>query len=377
MVTTTEGMAHNARPYLYGPEEAGFVEALHSGHYNHTAVTDGFEAAVAQFLGVPETVAVASGTSALHIALLAAGVGRGHEVIVPSMTFCATVQAILAVGARPRFVEVDARSMCVEAGEVLDAITSDTRAVMPVLYGGRAVDLTAAQPVLTERGITVVEDAAHAFGSCQGTRRVGATGVLTCFSFGPIKNITCGQGGMVVPRTPLEAGICRRLRGLGISESAARRAEATSYAVDGFGLRVQMSSLNAAIGLAQLARFSEAEARRKTLWRAYATLLDGVEGIALVDADIDRTVPHLCAVRVLRGRDRVFRALRERGIGVGTHYPPNHLQPAFAEWYRPLPVTERVGQQIMTLPFHQGMTETDVEQVTAALRRLVVTDAPR
>ncbi|MEU8349123.1 DegT/DnrJ/EryC1/StrS family aminotransferase [Streptomyces sp. NPDC048845] len=368
--TTSPGIARNARPYLYGGEEAALAEALHAGQYNHGELTEEFEQRVAAFLGVPETVAVASGTAAIHVALLAAGVGPGHEVVVPSFTFCATVQAILATGARPRFVEVNPGTGCVESDEVLAALTPQTRAILPVLYGGRPVDLTETRPALDEDGVTIVEDAAHAFGSRQGTRRVGATGVLTCFSFGPVKNLTCGLGGMIVPRTPLEADTCRRLRGLGIVESAAHRAESTTYTVDGFGMRVQMSPLNAAIGLVQLRHLGETKTRRRELWRAYAAALDGIDGLALVDADVERTLPPMFAVRVFDGRrDQVFRTLRQHGIGVGVHYPPNHTQPAFSEWHRPLPVTEHLGQEIMTLPFHQNLTPADATHVACELDR--------
>ncbi|MGA5635042.1 DegT/DnrJ/EryC1/StrS family aminotransferase [Streptomyces lydicamycinicus] len=370
LTAASPDVSHNARPYLYGGEEAALTDALRARQYNHGPVTEEFEQAIATYLGVPETVAVASGTAALHVGLLATGVGPGHEVIVPSFTFCATIQAILATGARPRFIEVNPGTGCVEPSEVLAALTPRTRAVMPVLYGGRAVDLAAARPALDEQGVTVVEDAAQAFGSWQGEHRVGATGVVTCFSFGPIKNLTCGLGGAIVPRTPLEADTCRRLRGLGIVESAARRAEATTYRVDGFGMRVQMSPLNAAVGLVQLRHFHEAETRRRELWRAYAAALNGIDSVALVDADVDRTVPPLCAVRIPDGRrDRVFRALRDRGIGVGVHYPPNHTQPAFSPWYRPLPVTERLGREIMTLPFHQHLTLADADHAAGELRR--------
>ncbi|WP_055545791.1 DegT/DnrJ/EryC1/StrS aminotransferase family protein [Streptomyces sp. NBRC 110028] len=371
--TTTPDIARNARPYLYGGEEAAIAGALSAGQYNHGAVTEEFEQRIAAFLGVPDVVAVASGTAALHVGLLAAGVGPGHEVLVPSFTFCASVQAIVATGARPRFIEVNPGTGCVEPAEVLAALTPHTRAVLPVLYGGRAVDLAPARPTLDAQGVTVVEDAAQAFGSWQGERRVGTTGVVTCFSFGPVKNLTCGLGGVIVPRTSLEADTCRRLRGLGIVEPSTRRAEMTAYTVDGFGMRVQMSPLNAAVGLVQLAHFAEAENRRRSLWRAYATALDGIGGVALVDADVDRTVPPMCAVRVPDGRrDRVFLELRNRGIGVGVHYPPNHTQPAFSTWHRPLPVTERLGQEIMTLPFHQHLTPTDAEHAAAELRRALV-----
>ncbi|MFF7648921.1 DegT/DnrJ/EryC1/StrS family aminotransferase [Streptomyces sp. NPDC007983] len=371
--TASPDIARNARPYLYGGEEAAITSALSAGQYNHGAVTDKFEQRVAAFLGVPDVVAVSSGAAALHVGLLAAGVGPGHEVLVPSFTFCASVQAIVATGARPRFIEVNPGTGCVEPAEVLAALTPDTRVVMPVLYGGRAVDLAPARLSLDEQGVTVVEDAAQAFGSWQGERRVGTTGVVTCFSFGPIKNLTCGLGGAIVPRTPQEADTCRRLRGLGIVESSARRAEMTTYMVDGFGMRVQMSPLNAAVGLVQLDHFAEAESRRRSLWRAYATALDGIDGVALVDADVDRTVPPMCAVRVLDGcRDRVFRELRNRGIGVGVHYPPNHTQPAFSTWHRPLPATERLGREIMTLPFHQHLTPTDAQHAAAELRRALL-----
>ncbi|MCJ0868019.1 DegT/DnrJ/EryC1/StrS aminotransferase family protein [Streptomyces sp. AP-93] len=374
MKTSTAAAAiPNARPFLYGQEASAITAALRSGQYGHTDTTDAFEAAIAAFLDVPDAVAVASGTSALHVALLAAGIGPGDEVIVPSLTFCASVQAILATGAAPRFADVSPRTLCVDSHHVLDALTPSTRAVVPVLYGGRAVDLADAEPALAERGITVIEDAAHAFGSYAGTRRVGATGKLTCFSFGPIKNLTCGQGGMIVPRSPEEAEKCRLLRGLGIVESPAQRAEATSYTVDGFGLRAQMSSLNAAVGLAQLDHFTETQTARKALWRTYADALHDVGGATLIDVDIEQSVPHLCAVLVAaRDRDHVFRTLRRRGIGVGTHYPPNHQQPAFATWSRPLPVTEGVGREILTLPFHQHMTHADAEHVGMELGKAIV-----
>jgi len=363
----------NARPYLHGTEAAALTAALNAGQYGHGPITEEFERAVAAYLGVDDVVAVESGTAALHLALLAAGIGAGDEVVVPSMTFCASVQAITAAGARPRFAEIDPDTLCVSADSVLEALTEDTRAVMPVLYGGRAVDLTQAAPVLAERGITVIEDAAQAFGSRHGDRKVGAygaQGTLTCFSFGPIKSLTCGQGGCVVPRTPEEAERVRLLRMLGIRQSQADRIRTTTYSVDRTGWRYPMSALNAAIGLVQLDRFEQIEAARPQLWRTYRDALAEVEGVVLVDVDVERSVPFNCVVRV-PDRDMVFAALHAQGIGVGVHYPPNHLQPAFAPWHRPLPVTEQVAQEIMSLPFHPEMTEQDVSVVVNALRQAV------
>ncbi|WP_405743698.1 DegT/DnrJ/EryC1/StrS family aminotransferase [Streptomyces sp. NBC_01525] len=367
-VSSVPDARRNASPYLYGLEAAAVTRVLEAGQYGHTAVTEEFERRVAAFLGVPDAVAVASGTAALHAALLAAGVGPGDEVIVPSMTFCATVQAIVAVGAVPRFVDIAPATLCVTDQLVMEAVSGATAAVVPVLFGGRPVDLTAVRGELAERGIAVIEDAAHAFGSRTGTHRVGATGALTCFSFGPIKNLTCGQGGMVIPRTTREADRLRRLRLLGVVQPQDERANATTYRVDSFGLRYQLSGINAAIGLAQLDHFATTEHARRRLWRAYRDALAPMDGVTLVDADADRAVPHLCQVRVPAPlRDKVFAKLRARDIGVGVHYPPNHLQPAFAAWRRPLPATERVGEEVLSLPFHQHLTKTDTALVVSAL----------
>ncbi|WP_151775699.1 DegT/DnrJ/EryC1/StrS family aminotransferase [Streptomyces abyssomicinicus] len=367
-MTTTARPDHtrNASPYLYGQETAAVAQALQGGQYGHSHVTEEFEHRIAEFLGVPDAVAVTSGTAALHTALLAADVGPGMEVIVPSMTFCATIQAILAVGATVRFIDVDPTTLCVTDQLVMDAVTDTTAAVIPVLFGGRAVDLLGARQELNQRGIAVIEDAAHAFGSRSGQHLVGTTGALTCFSFGPIKNLTCGQGGMVIPRSPEEADTVRRLRLLGVQESQGERANITTYRVGGFGLRYQLSAINAAIGLAQLDHFATTADTRRHLWHVYRDALAPLDGVVLVDVDVDHAVPHLCQI-LTPHRDQVFAELRAQGIGVGVHYPPNHLQPAFAAWHRPLPATEQVGREVLSLPFHQHLTEKDIDTVVTAL----------
>lgn len=362
--------ARNARPYLTGQETEAIADALAVGQFGHGPATEQFEHALAQFLGVRDVVTVSSCTDTLKIALLVAGVRPGDEVLVPSQTFCATVQAVLTVGASPRFVDIDPDTQCVTARTVQDALTARTRVLLPVLYGGRAVDLTALADVLTERGIAVVEDAAHAFGSFQGEQPVGTTGVLTCFSFGPIKNLTCIEGGALVPRTPEDAQAARRLRTLGIGQTQADRIRTTTYTVHSTGFRATLSAVHAAVGLAQLARFPQTARARQDLWRAYAAALADVPGATLVDVDIERTVPFNCVVRVA-DRDRVFVTLRDLGIGVGVHYPPNHLQPAFRPWHRPLPATETSAAQLLSLPFHLGLSDDDVHHVTTTLDKIL------
>ena len=171
--------SRGASPYLYGREADAVAAVLASGHYGHTEVTERFERAVADFLPADDVIAVASGTAALHLAVEAAGIGDGHEVVVPSMTFVATVQAVIAAGARPRFADIDPATLCVRPGDVLEALTPNTRAVIPVAYGGRAVDLSPIMGDLASRGIEVIEDAAQAFGSRRGNTRVGADPAVT------------------------------------------------------------------------------------------------------------------------------------------------------------------------------------------------------
>lgn len=360
-------ISRNALPYLHGCEAEAVTRVLATGYYTHGPESELFERELAAFLSVPDVVAVSSGTAALHIALLAAGIGPGDEVVVPSLTFCASVQAILACGAVPRFADVAPATLCVTASDIIEAITPATRAVMPVLFGGRAVDLTEIAPELARRGIFIIEDAAHAFGSWVGEQRVGGTGTLTCFSFDPIKNLTCGEGGALVPSCPAEAIRARCLRDLGIAQSRDRRSAAVSYSVETFGLRAHLPAVNAAIGRVQLACFPSAAERRRRLWYAYQEALDGLDGVTLVDVDIDRSVPFNCVVRIAARRDEVFTWLRAQGVGVGVHYPPNHVQPAFAAWRRSLPRTEFAGRQVLSLPFHPTMNPDDAVHVADLL----------
>ncbi|MFJ1742587.1 DegT/DnrJ/EryC1/StrS family aminotransferase [Streptomyces microflavus] len=359
---TPASVRYNARPYLHGPETAAMAAAMEAGQYGHGPQADLFESELAAYLGVPDVVAVSSATTGIHLALMACGVGPGDEVIVPSQTFAATIQPIVALGAFPRFIDHHPDTLCIEPEAVREAITPATRVVLPVLYGGRPVGLGSIAPELEHRGIQVVEDAAQAFGS----QRV-ASRATTVYSFGPIKQLTALVGGAIVPRTTDQADALRRMRALGITSSQTQRIQTTTYTVDGPGLRGVLPDVNAAVGRVQLARFDTVAARRVALWKAYAHALHGTPDVSLVDVGVgDGTVPFNCVVRV-PDRDRVHRTMQVRGIGVGVHYPPNHLQPAFARFTRPLPVTERVAGEILSLPFHPAMTPDDARWTATAL----------
>ena len=341
--------------------------ALASGYYGHGEQTRAFETELAAYFGGERVVLCTNtGTSALHLALAACGIGPGAEVLVPSLTFVASFQADAMTGAKPIACDVEETTGLVDLRDARRRITPRTRAIMPVHYGGYPGDLPAVHAFATAHGLRVVEDAAHAFGSRCGARRVGSFGDVACFSFDPIKNITAGQGGAVVTGDRAVARRVATLRNLGI-EASADGGEA--FEVTGIGWRYQMSDLMAAIGRAQLARFeSEVKPARLALLAHYRERLAACRGVRLL-AWTDGTVPHILPVRVAAGkRDAVRAALRDEGYESRVHYAPNHRLAAFADG-QPRPTCERLHAELVTLPFHAGVSHTDVDTITGVLAR--------
>ena len=336
------------------------------------STTKAFEAAIKDYIGAKHVVAVNTGTSALHIALDALGLKPGDEVVVPSLTFVASIQAILAVGARPVFCDIRANTLNMDPADVHRRITQRTRVLMPVHYGGLACEMEEIVAIAREHGVRIVEDAAHAFGSTYCGRKIGTIGDVTCFSFDPIKNITCGEGGAVVTDDDSVAARLIPKRILGIDNdtwSRYRNERNWFYEVITPGYRYHLSNINAAIGLEQLKRAEAFRARKRAIVARYDAELAGLEGLALLKRNLDETFPFFYIVRVLAGRrDALMRSLKERGVGTGVHYIPNHVQPLFAEFRAELPVTERVSEEILTLPLYYEMTDADVATVLTAVR---------
>jgi len=360
------------RPYL-GQEELTAVAKVFDGRWlGKGAVTQEFEKRLREFLGAEHVLAVNTGTAALHLALTALGLGPGDEVIVPSLTFVSSAQAVLAVGARPVFCEVNEDTLTIDVHDVGRRVTARTRAVMPVHYGGLVCDMEALLPFAREKQIWVVEDAAHAFGSSYKGRRVGTLGDVTCFSFDPVKNISCGEGGAVVTDNEDLAHRLLPVRNVGIKKDSWDRQDGTRdwfYEVVTPGYRYQLSNLNAAIGLEQLKRFAVFKARKQEIVRRYDRAFTDVGRLRLLSRNLDEVFPFFYVVRVLgQRRDALIEYLREREIGAGVHYIPNHLQPLFADCRVPLPTTERLFEEIITLPLYFEMTDAEVEAVIAAVR---------
>jgi perosamine synthetase len=358
------------RPCVGEDELAAVREVFAGGWLGMGPVTRAFEQALQEFLGVKHVAAVNTGTSALHLALDALGLGPGDEVILPSLTFVASAQAVLAVGAQPVFCEARPETLTLDVRDAARRVTGRTRAIMPVHYGGLACDMDEVLAFAAARRLRVVEDAAHAFGSLYKGRQIGTLGDVTCFSFDPIKNITCGEGGAVATADDAVAQRVLSRRVLGMDRNTRDRPgeRRWCYEVVAPGFRYHLSDINAAIGLRQLARLGEFRARKRDIVRRYDAAFAGLGGVQTV-RHTDETFPFFYVLRVTDGRrDRLMSYLAERDIGTGVHYVPNHLQPLFKGQGPPLPVTERLFHEIVTLPLYFEMTDPDVDAVITGVR---------
>ena len=356
-----------SRPSL-GEQELGRVkEVFDSGWLGHGTSVIEFEKQVQELLGARHVVSVNTGTSALHIALDALDIGADDEVIVPSLTFCGCVQVITALNAIPIFCEVEPETLNIDVEDARRCITDNTKAIMPVHFCGNACELDSLLALGKENGLRILEDAAHAFGSSYKGRMIGSFGDLTCFSFDPIKNITCGEGGAVVTSDERVADLVRRKRMLGMDRDGWRRNSSEQkniYDVNTQGYRYHMSNINAAIGLAQLPKLNLFRERKRHIVRQYNECFERINGLKILKWDIEESFPFAYILLVQDGRRDALRAfLAEHDVGTGVHYTPNHMQSYFAPYSRPLPNTEHLYQQLLTLPLYYEMTEEDVVRV--------------
>lgn len=363
-----------------GDEEAAAVkDALSFGYFGHAAKVIEFEQRLGALLGVSHVVATNTGTSALHLALSALGIGPGDEVIVPTLTFVGCFQSIRATGARPVPCEVLPDTLSIDVADVRRRTTPATKAIMPVHYAGNPCDLTALREFASSRGLRIIEDAAHAFGSIFEGRPIGNGGDIVCFSFDSIKNITCGEGGAVICPDEGLADTMRRQRLLGMERkshaSTSWKDRAWKFEVTSPGYRYHMSNLNAAIGLAQLDKLDGFITRRREICRRYDTEFAQLSGVKPLAIDYTKAAPHIYVVRVPGGRrDGLITFLKNRDIETGIHYMLNHLHPLFDDGTR-LPVTEGLFDEILTLPLHCELSDDDVAKViesVAAFDRVAV-----
>ncbi|MET9397560.1 DegT/DnrJ/EryC1/StrS family aminotransferase [Kitasatospora sp. NPDC002965] len=364
-------------PWLGEEEAEAAAEAVRSGWVAQGPRVAEFERAFAEHLGVEHAVAVSSCTTALHLALIGAGVGPGDEVVVPSLSFVATANAVTYVGAVPVFADVDPATGNLTAATVEPLLTPRTRAVVVVDQGGVPVDLDAVRAVAGPRGITVVEDAACGAGSVYRDRPVGSTAAIAAYSFHPRKLLTTGEGGMVTCRDGELAARLRRLREHGMSVSAADRHAAAGGAnlletYDEIGFNYRMTDIQAAVGLVQLRKLPAMVARRRELAGRYRELLAGT-GLRLVD-DPPHGTTNYQSCWVLPpdgapGRAELLARLAEAGVSARRGIMAAHLEAPYKGTARvPLPATELLTRRSLILPLYHALTEEQQDRVVGALR---------
>ncbi|MGZ2384909.1 DegT/DnrJ/EryC1/StrS family aminotransferase [Rhizobium brockwellii] len=348
---------------IKGEIDAAVLGVLASGQYVLGDEVAHFEQEFADYCNVKHAIAVNTGTSALHLALLAAGVGPGDEVITVPFTFVATVSAICYTGARPVFVDVEPVTLTMDPAEVEAKITPRTKAIVPVHLYGQMTDMDAIKAIAERHGIPVIEDACQAHGAQYKGHRAGSIGLSGCFSFYPGKNLgACGEGGMVVTNDDDQAKTMRMLRDWGQEQRYHHLLKGFNYrmdAIQGAILRVKLRHLEA---------WTEA---RRTHARRYSSLLAGSTVLTTpVEAADRRHVYHVYAIRS-RDRDGLQRLLSAEGIPSGLHYPiPVHLQKAHADLgYQAgdFPVSEAAAREVLSLPIYPEMPVRHVDQVVAAL----------
>lgn len=341
---------------------AAVDKVLDSGQYILGEEVAAFEAEFATYVGAEYAVAVNSGTSALHLALLAAGIGPGDEVITTPSTFVATVAAIEYAGARAALVDVDPQTLNIDPGLIEAAMTPATKAILPVHLYGHMADMDAIQAIAEKHDLLVIEDAAQAHGAELNGQRAGSLGDFGCFSFYPSKNLgAMGEGGLVTARSEEGARRLRMLRDWGQSRKYHHEVLGFNYRMDGF---------QGAILRAKLAHLDEWVGARRAVADKYAELIKQT-GL-LLPSELEG-YKHVYYVYVLRSaaRDELQAYLNERGIGTGIHYPhPVHLEPAFAGLgYEAgsFPIAEKAAQQLLSIPMYPEMSDEQIQAVADAL----------
>jgi len=359
----TEAAIPLAHPLIGEEEKRAVMRVLESGQLAQGPVVAQFEEEFARWCGVKHAVAVSSGTTGLHLALLAHGLGAGDEVITVPFTFIASANAVLYTGATPVFVDVEPDTFCIDPSLVEAAITPRTRAILPVNLYGQPASMVELQEIARRRGLLVIEDACQAHGATVQGVKVGALGNTAVFSLYPTKNMTAGEGGLITTDDDRLAASVRMLRQHGESER---------YKHQVLGYNFRLTDLAAAIGLPQLRHVDAFNASRRHNAEALSAGLKGVPGIT---PPVERRgythVYHQYTVRVAKERDRLRAALAARGIGSGVYYPiPVHRQPVYVDrgygdqsyqW------SEQLAREVLSLPVHPAVSEADIRRIVQAV----------
>jgi dTDP-4-amino-4,6-dideoxygalactose transaminase len=361
----------------YGSEEENAaLEVIRRRWLTMGSVTQELERAFSDFTGAKHALAVSNGTHALHLAYLALGIGQGDEVVVPSLTFVATANAALYTNAEVRFADIiGASDLNVSPDDIEKQITHRTRAIVVVHYGGYSCRMPDIMEIAGRHGVAVIEDAAHAPGASLGSRALGTWGDVGCFSFFSNKNLATGEGGMLVTNRDDIAEKARLLRSHGMTTLTwdRHRGHASTYDVVALGYNYRIDEIRSALGLVQLRKLPENNARRKTLTDRYRkglvdARLDGIE-VPFANA-LGESAHHILPVLLPQGaeRQKFMDSMRKSGVQTSIHYPPIHHFSYYRQRYPDvsLPITEQVASREVTLPLYPAMMDEDVDHVLEA-----------
>jgi len=373
-------------PNLHQTEIDEVIDSLRSGWIGTGPKVARFEEAIATYKGVPteNVAALNSCTAALHVSMIAAGLGPGDEVITTALTFSATANAIIHSGATPVLADVDAATMNIDPASIAERITSRTRAIVPVHFAGRPCDMDAIMAIAERHDLEVIEDCAHAIETEYKGRKAGTFGAFGCFSFYVTKNVTTGEGGAVIARDPDAIGRIKVLSLHGMSRDAWHRfsdAGYKHYYVTEAGFKYNMMDLQAAIGIHQLRRVEANWQRRREIWRRYRSELAALPiGLPAPEPADGRHAYHLFPLlidleRAGLSRDAFLQGMTDAGIGVGVHYQSLAVHPYYQERFgwRPeeQPNAWRIGRQTVSIPLSPGLSDEDVGRVVGTVRDLV------
>jgi dTDP-4-amino-4,6-dideoxygalactose transaminase len=367
---TTEGRVPVFVPYVGVDTLKHLTDALDVGWLGMGATTKEFEERIAAYLGLRDRYVVCTntGTSALHIALLAAGIGPGDEVITPSFNYVADHQAIRATGAEVVMCDVHEDDLGLDAASAAALIGPRTKAIIPLHFAGVPCRIAAVYELAEQHGLRVIEDACHAFGTTVDGAKVGSAGDLQFFSFDPVKIITSIDGGCIITPDRDEVERLQRLRLLGVDKDTTLRYQnkrAWDYDVVSEGFRYHLTNIMASVGVSQIKRVDEFIGGRRAVCERFSAAFEQIPGVRVMRRDYADVSPFIYSLRVpARRRDAFIEHLAARGVDAGIHFVPVHRHTYFAGARRtPMPVTERAVDEVVTLPLHSLMSERAVERV--------------
>lgn len=356
-------MIHIAKPIIGDEEKEAVLEVLNSGIIAQGPRVREFEKAFSEFTGTEFAIAVNSGTAAIHIALLAHDIGKGDEVITTPFTFISTSNSILFTGAKPVFADIEEETFNIDPDKIQEKITDKTKALLPVHLYGHPADMKAIMEIAEDHKLLVIEDACQAHGAEFNGKRVGSFGT-GCFSFYPTKNMTTSEGGMITTDDKRIAEKARMLRDHGSRER---------YVHEVLGFNLRMTDISAAIGLCQLKKLPEFNKKRIENAQNLTRLIRNEKIITPTVRENCRHVFHQYTIRVMDGRDKIADTLNEKGIGTGIYYPiPIHKQKFYKGlgYNDSLPVSEKLANEVISLPIHPSVTSENLEYISSVLSGL-------